>query len=308
MPGSIPCEWRLRPSVTRHTLPVRSPLPKRQPSTRSAPAITPSSAAATPQPRSLCGWSESTTLSRRARLRCIHSIWSAYTLGVAISTVAGRFRTLAPAGSGSEPRPVRTRRNNLRTLPPETVPGGRSPTNRQEPAMATIFYDDDADLSLIQGRKVAVLGYGSQGHAHALNLRDSGVDVRVGLRPGSVLARQRRGGGPAGPRHQRGGRRGRRGRGPRPRHRPEGDVGGRPRRDARGRPGAGLRPRLQRPLRLDRPARGRRRLPRRAEVARATSPAAPTSRARASRAWSPCTRTPPATRSSSASRTPRRSV
>lgn len=44
-----------------------------------------------------------------------------------------------------------------------------------------IFYDDDADLSLIQERKVAVLGYGSQGHAHALSLRDSGVDVRVGL-------------------------------------------------------------------------------------------------------------------------------
>ena len=52
--------------------------------------------------------------------------------------------------------------------------------------MATIYYDQDADLSLIQGRKVAVLGYGSQGHAHALNLRDSGVDVRVGLRPGSA--------------------------------------------------------------------------------------------------------------------------
>jgi ketol-acid reductoisomerase len=51
--------------------------------------------------------------------------------------------------------------------------------------MATIFYDQDADLSLIQGKKVAVLGYGSQGHAHSLNLRDSGVDVRVGLRPGS---------------------------------------------------------------------------------------------------------------------------
>jgi len=51
--------------------------------------------------------------------------------------------------------------------------------------MATIFYDDDADLSLIQGRKVAVLGYGSQGHAHSLNLRDSGVDVRVGLRESS---------------------------------------------------------------------------------------------------------------------------
>jgi len=44
-----------------------------------------------------------------------------------------------------------------------------------------IFYDDDADLSIIQGRKVAVIGYGSQGHAHALSLRDSGADVRIGL-------------------------------------------------------------------------------------------------------------------------------
>ena len=51
--------------------------------------------------------------------------------------------------------------------------------------MAELFYDDDADLSIIQGRKVAILGYGSQGHAHALSLRDSGVDVRVGLHEGS---------------------------------------------------------------------------------------------------------------------------
>src|SRR6478752_931631 len=50
---------------------------------------------------------------------------------------------------------------------------------------ATIYYDDDADLGLLEGRKVAVLGYGSQGHAHALNLKESGVDVRVGLRDGS---------------------------------------------------------------------------------------------------------------------------
>jgi ketol-acid reductoisomerase len=51
--------------------------------------------------------------------------------------------------------------------------------------MAQMFYDTDADLSVIQGRNVAVIGYGSQGHAHALSLRDSGVDVRVGLREGS---------------------------------------------------------------------------------------------------------------------------
>lgn len=54
--------------------------------------------------------------------------------------------------------------------------------------MAELFYDDDADLSIIASKKVAVIGYGSQGHAHALNLRDSGVDVRVGLREGSASA------------------------------------------------------------------------------------------------------------------------
>ena len=51
--------------------------------------------------------------------------------------------------------------------------------------MTDMYYDDDADLSIIQGRTVAVIGYGSQGHAHALSLRDSGVDVRVGLKEGS---------------------------------------------------------------------------------------------------------------------------
>jgi len=51
--------------------------------------------------------------------------------------------------------------------------------------VATLFYDNDADLSIIQNRVVAILGYGSQGHAHALSLRDSGVDVRVGLKEGS---------------------------------------------------------------------------------------------------------------------------
>jgi ketol-acid reductoisomerase len=48
-----------------------------------------------------------------------------------------------------------------------------------------VYYDKDADLSIIRGKKVAIIGYGSQGHAHALNLKDSGVDVAVGLRAGS---------------------------------------------------------------------------------------------------------------------------
>jgi ketol-acid reductoisomerase len=56
----------------------------------------------------------------------------------------------------------------------------------KENAMAKLYYDDSADLALIQGKKVAIIGYGSQGHAHALNLRDSGVSVRVGLQPGSA--------------------------------------------------------------------------------------------------------------------------
>src|SRR6187397_3208655 len=54
--------------------------------------------------------------------------------------------------------------------------------------MATMFYDKDADIELIRARKVAVIGYGSQGHAHALNLQDSGVEVVVGLQSGSKSA------------------------------------------------------------------------------------------------------------------------
>ena len=50
---------------------------------------------------------------------------------------------------------------------------------------ATMYYDQDADLDLLKGKKIAVIGFGSQGHAHALNLRDSGCDVIVGLYPGS---------------------------------------------------------------------------------------------------------------------------
>ncbi len=59
-----------------------------------------------------------------------------------------------------------------------------------------VYYDRDADVNLIKGRKVAVLGYGSQGHAHANNLKDSGVaEVRVALRAGSASAEKAKGAG-----------------------------------------------------------------------------------------------------------------
>src|SRR3954463_6997164 len=58
-----------------------------------------------------------------------------------------------------------------------------------------MFYDDDADLNLLDGKTVAIIGFGSQGHAHALNLKDSGVDVVVGLREGSASVAQAREGG-----------------------------------------------------------------------------------------------------------------
>ncbi len=58
-----------------------------------------------------------------------------------------------------------------------------------------VYYDKDADLSIIKGKKVAIIGYGSQGHAHANNLKDSGVDVVVGLRPGSASAAKAEGAG-----------------------------------------------------------------------------------------------------------------
>src|SRR5712675_1665947 len=70
-----------------------------------------------------------------------------------------------------------------RRMPP--APGGRRQTESPEEIMTKLFYDADADVARLNGRRVAIIGYGSQGHAHALNLRDSGVDVVVGLREDS---------------------------------------------------------------------------------------------------------------------------
>jgi hypothetical protein len=72
------------------------------------------------------------------------------------------------------------------TVPPDrrfllAHPRQSASSNPEKPPVAEMFYDDDADLSGSRAANVAVLGYGSQGHAHALSLRDSGVDVRVGL-------------------------------------------------------------------------------------------------------------------------------
>ena len=80
------------------------------------------------------------------------------------------------------------------------LPFARRQTNvisqKEEPdPMAKTYHDQDADLSLIQAKKVAIIGYGSQGHAHALNLKDSGVEVKVGLRPGSKSAQKAEGAG-----------------------------------------------------------------------------------------------------------------
>ena len=102
-PGSTPCVYRFSASVTRSTLPVRSPLPNRQPSTRSAPAITASSAAAMPVPRSLCGCTRQHDANRAARgcgastRSCRRRCWACE-----CSTVAGRLMMHLRSGVGCQ--------------------------------------------------------------------------------------------------------------------------------------------------------------------------------------------------------------
>lgn len=75
--------------------------------------------------------------------------------------------------------------------------------------MAKMYYEKDCDINYLNGKKIAIIGYGSQGHAHALNLKDSGCDVRVGLREGSHSIEAAEEAGPARHRHGHGRRGGR---------------------------------------------------------------------------------------------------
>ena len=157
--------------------------------------------------------------------------------------------------------------------------------------MTKLIYESDVDRGAIDGRKVAILGYGSQGHAHALNLRDS-----RGRRPGRAPARlvvppEGRGRRAARPRHRLGDCRGGRRDGAAAGHRATEGLRGRD--GAAPRPGgrAAVRPRLQHPLRDDHPATGGRRGDGRAEGPRATSSGGPTPRGAAYRRSSPWPRT-----------------
>ena len=138
---------------------------------------------------------------------------------------------------------------------------------------ATMYYDQDADLGLLKGKTIAIIGYGSQGHAQAQNLRDSGCDVVVGQRPGSAnydLAVKRRLQAGLGRRGRRGGRPGQ--------HPPARRGPGRHLRPATSsrnlKPGqpAALLARVQHPLRPGRPARGRRQRPGRPQGPRPPRP------------------------------------
>ena len=107
---------------------------------------------------------------------------------------ARRGRARRRPGDACASRRSRSCRRTARSRCPRAR-GSRSPARSASVACPPCFYDDDADLSLLDGKTVAILGYGSQGHAHSLNLKDSGVDVVVGLREGSASVEKARGAG-----------------------------------------------------------------------------------------------------------------
>ncbi|WP_348538183.1 ketol-acid reductoisomerase [Nocardia carnea] len=102
-------------------------------------------------------------------------------------TVIARSPCSSRAPPGTSPRAGRTPRRAVfhASFTVSRVSRVRNSQKGYHQVAVEMFYDDDADLSIIQGRKVAVIGYGSQGHAHSLSLRDSGVEVRIGLKEGS---------------------------------------------------------------------------------------------------------------------------
>ena len=139
---------------------------------------------------------------------------------------------------------------------------------RKEPTdMATIYYEKDTEPGVLADQKIAVLGFGSQGHAHAQNLQDSGFDVRVGLRPGSASRRRGRGGGASRARHRRRGGRGRRGHVSAARHLARGGLHRGHRAEPQRRQHADVRPRVLGAFRHGHPAGRRRRDDDRAEGA-----------------------------------------
>jgi len=110
-----------------------------------------------------------------------------------VDKIDGLLEVLRPYGVLEMARTGRiamTRGGDLLQPPAEAEPAAACqklrPNSEENTRMAKLYYDKDADLSLIQSKKVAIIGYGSQGHAHALNLRDSGGNVRVGLPAGSA--------------------------------------------------------------------------------------------------------------------------
>ena len=106
---------------------------------------------------------------------------------IAMRRALGERRDRDAAACASSPERMRLRSNPLdRGQAPRDARHARPPRRiRTRNPMTKVYYDADADRSLLDGKKIAVVGYGSQGHAHALNLKDSGFDVTVGIRPDS---------------------------------------------------------------------------------------------------------------------------
>src|SRR6476659_772816 len=102
------------------------------------------------------------------------------------------------SSSGCRPTPARTDRCSFRhgrsSPPPRPSGSARIASKRWQTTRlrALMYYDDDADLGKLDGKTVAIIGFGSQGHAHAQNLKDSGVNVVVGLREDSSSVQQAR--------------------------------------------------------------------------------------------------------------------